>query len=671
MSGITLRRTYLTLALLLTAQALFASNPAARTGTRMVYDESAGVSIMFGGETAQDAGTVQVYDPTDTWAWDGVRWLQRYPAHNPPGRSGHIMVYDSRRSRLVIFGGRAGANDLNDTWAYDDNDWSQLNNGGDAPSPRALAGAAYDRDRDRIVLFGGAHTVVATNGTSTVTNYYDTWEFDGTSWTKVADNGPQVIRPLLSYDELRHQMLMVAEDANLVPSMYTYDFSSHTWNQLHPANMPACVNQAGLAYRKDNGSTMLIGGACVTSTYTSSSIEEAWEWDGAIWTEVTTKSAVTRVTNQAITFDAARGVVTEFGGTEAFGGPRSSTYSYDPKMVDTENDPPKFSADWIPHDTNSTTPGPRSLARLEADPTNKVLYLLNGLTDNSSFSDFWKYQNGGWQRIVADKTPSCGTPLTAFDTDRSKLIAVCNDAATLSVSEWDGTAWTLIENPKNPPPFRRFAAMVYDQTLKKTVLFGGWDEANYLNTTWLWDGTNWTEVKNNRPPARALTMMWFDPILKKTVMYGGIGRPNPQDALKRYGDMWSLGSNGWTEIKPASTPGTRYGAQVAVDPRNGHTFLFGGLVYESQTVGKTVTQKQFYANDMWDWDGTTWKPVVTNNVPPARENAVMAFDYGRNDFVLFSGWAGYYLSDLWLLEGDTWHVVPEQSGRRRVVGPRP
>ena len=663
MSVSTLRRLFLTAALVLSAQALLAANPSARTGARMVFDESSGFTVLFGGVSPNDAGTIQAYDPADTWLWNGQRWLQRFPSHNPPGRASHVMVYDPNRSRVVLFGGRTGNTDLNDTWVFQNSDWSQITPT-DAPSPRSLAGAAFDRNRDRVLLFGGNQTVVAANTTTTVTNYYDTWEFDGSNWTKVMDNGPTVLSPLLVYDEAHDQTLLIGEDDKLVPLMYAYDAGSRVWNQLHPATMPPCVNESAVVYQRGSATVLLVGGVCFTSTLTSSTIEDAWQWDGTTWTKIATKSAITRVANQALSYDAARNVTLEFGGTEVFGSPRSATYTFDPSIIDTGNTPPTFTADWVSHDTNDSPPGPRSLAPLRADPANKVVYLLNGLTDGSFFSDFWIYQNGGWQKITADNTPACGTPFAAFDTDRSKLVAVCNDASTF---EWDGTAWKTFTGLKNPPAFRRFAAMVYDPSLKKTVLYGGWDESNYVNTTWLWDGTSWTEQKNNRAPSRSLTAMWFDPILKKTVLYGGIGRPAPQDRLERYNDMWSLGSNGWTEIKPAALPPTRYGAQVAVDPRNGHTLLFGGLRLDIDSKG---LQKQVYANDLWDWDGATWKQLQTNNVPPPRENGSLEFDYGRNDFVLFGGWSGYYLSDTWILDGNTWTLIPEQIGRRRSAGGR-
>ncbi|HSP16375.1 MAG TPA: hypothetical protein VLV78_16630 [Thermoanaerobaculia bacterium] len=655
MSVDSLKRVFLAAALLCSAQAVLAGNPSALSGARMVFDETTGLTVLFGGATPVDGGTVQSYYPTETWIWNGLRWMQRYTAHSPSGRSTQVMVYDSARSRLVMFGGRQASVDLADTWFYQGSDWTQITTS-DAPSPRAFSGAAYDRARDRIVLFGGNSIATATNGTVTTTNYYDTWEFDGTNWTKVADNGPQVIEPMLVYDEARNQTLLVAENDQLDPQMYAYDPAAHTWNQITPQTMPPCVNQASMTFLRSSGLVFLSGGVCVTSKLSSPTTEEEYGWDGTNWTKLVTQTVITRVTNAAMTYDAQRDVVVVFGGTEAYGSPHSFTYSFDPSFADETHN-----GDWISHDPNLLTPGPRSLTGFRADTANKIIYLLNGLTDNTFFTDFWSYQNGGWQKITADNTPACGTLFSAFDTDRSKLVAVCNDAST---AEWDGSAWKQFTDLKTKPQFRRFAGMVYDPSLKKTILYGGYDDQNYIDSTWQWDGTQWTELKKKKAPARGLPAMWFDPILHKTVLYGGIGRPNPQDRLQRYNDMWALDANGWSEIKPATLPNTRYGAQVTVDPRNGHAILFGGLRLDVDEKG---LQHQVYANDMWEWDGTNWTQRQTSNVPPARENASMEFDSSRNEFVLFGGWSGYYRSDVWRLTGSTWQVVPETMGRGRVV----
>ncbi len=657
MSVHTLRRVFLVFALLFSAQVLLAGNPSALNGARMAFDESTGFAILFGGLTPVDGGTVQAYNPTETWLWNGLRWMQRYTAHTPPGRSSHVMLYDPAQSGVVIFGGRLGTTDRADTWVFRDGDWSEIPTA-NAPSPRAFAGAAYDRVRNRIVLFGGNTIKTGTNNTTTTTQLYDTWELDGSNWTKVSDNGPQVINPMLAYDEVRQQMVLVAENDKFEPLIYGYDPATQTWKQITPATaMPPCVNHAAIAFQRSSGKIFLTGGVCVTEKVNSPVTEEAWVWDGTDWTKLDTKTPITRVTGHAMAYDAQRDAIVVFGGTEAYGSPHSYTYTFDPALADETH-----AGDWVSHDPNVITPGPRSLAVFRADPTNKLIYLLNGLTDNTYFTDFWIYQNGGWQKISAENTPSCGTVFAAFDTDRGKLVAVCNDGST---SEWDGSAWKAFSDLKTKPQFRRFAGMVYDPSLKKTVLYGGYNDQNYLDSTWMWDGTQWSEMRKKKSaPARSLPAMWFDPILHKTVLYGGIGRRDPQARLERYNDMWSLDANGWTEIKPPALPGTRYGAQVVVDPRNGHAVLFGGLRLDVDAKG---LKHQVYANDMWEWDGATWKQLQTNNVPPARESAAMEFDYSRSEIILLAGYSGYYRSDVWRLVGDTWQPVPESMSRGRVV----
>src|SRR4029079_18174991 len=100
--------------------------PSRRPGRCMVYEEVPGPIIMFGGAPSRDAGTSLVYEPADTWMWNGLRWIERFPAHNPPGRASHVMVYDSANRRILMFGGRRQNVDLNDTWAYANNDWTQI-----------------------------------------------------------------------------------------------------------------------------------------------------------------------------------------------------------------------------------------------------------------------------------------------------------------------------------------------------------------------------------------------------------------------------------------------------------------------------------------------------------------------------------------------------------------
>jgi hypothetical protein len=628
----------LTLALTLSVQTIHAAPPSARSAARMAYEPATKTMVMFGGQTALDKGTGRTFNLGETWIWTGLRWVQRYPAVAPVARYAHNMVTDTIHQRIVLFGGRGDDGDLNDTWFYRDATWTQVNTP-NAPSKRSFAGAAYDSRRDRVVLVGGIES------TTTSTAVYDTWEFDGTTWVRRNATGPQINKPILSYDESRGEMIMLGELTDETVKMYRYDAAAGTWNELTPTTKPPCSNESMLTFRPTDNATLLTGGICSTSGLT----DEVWSWNGTDWAKVTTLLATERVYSAAQAFDVYRSQLVRYGGTAAFDAPRPNTFI--------------FTGEWSQM-VDVSAPGARSLYALTADPVNKTIWMYGGINEGSSYFDFWQYRNGQWTFVNVEGTPeSCSSPNSVFDTDRKKMVMVCQDT---SVYEWDGAAWKKFTDLKTHPKVRRFSSMVYDQTMKKTVLFGGFDETNYLAETWLWDGAAWTEIKNKRPPARTLTAMWFDPVQKKTMIYGGVGRPTPDDGIERYSDMWSLDSTGWTKMTPATTPGTRYGAQVTVDPNKPRVLLFGGLLYEA-TPGEAITRKQTFQNDLWEWDGTTWKKLTTVGAPPARQNGAMVFDATRNEMVLFAGYGGSFFSDTWLLNNLTWSVREQNVNRRRTT----
>jgi hypothetical protein len=152
--------------------------PSPRAAFGMAFDSARGKTVVFGG--ARDRGEPTMHD---TWEWDGREW-QRKGTSGPPPRDHHAMTYDSRRQRVLVFGGgrqlpngsfpadTTGAW-LRDLWAWDGTSWTQLAESG-PPSRGGLPGLAYDSRRDRVVLFGGGHL----DGT---------WEWDGHAWRQVND----------------------------------------------------------------------------------------------------------------------------------------------------------------------------------------------------------------------------------------------------------------------------------------------------------------------------------------------------------------------------------------------------------------------------------------------------------------------------------------------------
>lgn len=646
----------------------FAVNPSPRDHARMVFVPTVGEAILFGGTSAFDRGTATAYDSNETWAWTGTRWTQRFPAHTPPARSAQAMSYDSLRDRIMMFGGRyqtgTGANRklnlLGDTWVYENGDWRELALD-PAPSARQLSAMAYDPIRDRTILYGGS--VFAADGVTTEIKA-DTWEFDGTRWTQVNDGQVKVGNPLLAYDGARDQMILLGTDTEFKPHMYRYDPSAKSWTEITPEKekMADCVNDAALVYAPSLGSLLLVGGVC---TILDSSTAKTWQWDGTAWSEIKTVTAVARTTGSAMAFDTLRETAILYGGTEHLDpNPRSVTLLFN-------------RGNWrfaVLH----TRPSPRSLFGFTTDPARNTVWLLGGVGEYNNIyaADLWGYRDGQWfVKNAKTPPPSCVGVASAYDKDREKLVYVCwpETGLDMEVYEFDGKEFKNV-SAKNKPDARRFAALVYDENLKKTVFFGGFDiDQNYKDDTWTWDGTNWTEVRRDRPPNRGMHAMWYDPLQKRTILYGGVGREDVEEHVKRFSDMWAFNGNGWTKIPVTTTPGERLGPQYAVDPNTGKVLLFGGLVHALRDPKNERSGHQFYDNETWQWDGasSTWTKLSPTTSPSARQNGRLAYDPVAQRLVLFGGFAGFFFSDLWSWTGTTWEVRPENGARRRPNAPGP
>jgi Galactose oxidase, central domain len=652
------------------ATSAFASNPSPRGYPRMVFDAQTGEIVLFGGTSAYDKGTQRSYDSAETWVWNGTRWVQRYPAHNPPARAAHAMTYDSIRGRIIMFGGRqlkgqaTPSTDIepiqviNDTWIYDNNDWTQLDPPFSPPA-RMLAGMAFDSVRDRVVLYGG--TSVAADG-FTGSPLYDSWEFDGTTWKQIDNESVKVGRPILAFDKARNQMILMGVDTSFKTKMYRLDTATSKWVEITPEKLPDCVNEGAVVYQEHNQTLMATGGVC---SVTQSFNDQTWEWNGTTWTEIKTSMVLGRGTGMALAYDSLRQYALIYGGTDMLETePRSTTHIYGAKNW-------RFAF-------TAVRPTARSLFTLTGDPGNNAVWMMGGLNEYSAGyeSDFWGYRGGQWFRSTAKDLPTnCDAPVAAFDTDRSKLILACWPATSINIEmyEFDGTAFKNIATTKKKPEARRQPAMVYDQSLKKIVLFGGYDGSNFRDDTWTWNGTDWTEVKKDKPPNRSLHAMWYDPLQKKTIIYGGVGRENIDEKVKRFNDMWAFNGTGWTKLNPSSNPGERLGPQYAVDPNTGKLLLFGGLKSEVTNEDKDI-RIQYYDNETWEWNGAanTWTKLSPATSPTPRENGRLVYDPVAGKLMLFGGFGGFFFGDVWYWTGSNWEVRPDVgSDRRRSSGPAP
>jgi hypothetical protein len=271
-----------------------------------------------------------------------------------------------------------------------------------------------------------------------------------------------------------------------------------------------------------------------------------------------------------------------------------------------------------------------------------------------------------WYQLVPAASPSVrSTPAITYDAAHGQVVMFggYNGNFLNDTWLWNGTTWTQAF-PQNSPSPRSNVQMVYDPARGNVVLFGGLTSvSSRVDDTWIWDGTNWTNVTPSNPASsptggRASASMVFDPATNNVVLFGGL---NSGGMVQ--GDTWVWNGTNWTNVtpsNPANSPtGGREGASMAYDPAAGNVVLFGG----SDEYGNDQ-------NDTWTWDGLNWTQQNPANPPAPRDGGAMAYDPALGQVVLFGGEQNpespNYINDTWVWSGTTWTSVnfPNSPGAR-------
>ena len=148
--------------------------PPGRGRTALVYDSKRKRVVLFGGVSAQPEPNQPQTFFNDTWTWDGQRWSKAAES-GPRGRYAHGMVFDERAGVVLLYSGAAAHRDapLSDMWQWDGTRWTEIALDGPTPGYRYQPVMVYDRARGRTVLYGG------------IAGANDTWEWDGKQWQQV------------------------------------------------------------------------------------------------------------------------------------------------------------------------------------------------------------------------------------------------------------------------------------------------------------------------------------------------------------------------------------------------------------------------------------------------------------------------------------------------------
>ena len=305
----------------------------------------------------------------DTWEWDGAVWTQVISGRY--GGEDYAMVYDVARDRIVLFGSSVTGN-LPETWEWDGGSWSRRATTG--PPNRLYHAMAYDADRRRVVLFGGELKASIAQGAGdqpiVPENFlFDTWEWDGVSWTQVATTGPpRRYGHAMTYDASRKRVLLFGGiGAGSLPLGDTWEWDGNTWQQ-RSSPAPARSGHA-MVYDSARSRAVVFGGS------PSSVSAETWEWDGTTWARVST-SGPGALTGHAMAYDKTRGKTILFGGGDPWSD--ADTWEWD-------------GLTWLR--MTSSEPPQRDDPEMAFDEARGSTVMFGGFSRHGSFSrvDTWEY----------------------------------------------------------------------------------------------------------------------------------------------------------------------------------------------------------------------------------------------------------------------------------------
>jgi N-acetylneuraminic acid mutarotase len=244
------------------------SAPAARFGHNAIFDPVRKRMVIFGGQAGP-----QFFN--DTWALELTTntWQEISPAESarPEVRYGSVMIYDSKEQRGVIFAGFTDQGRFDDTQAFHlaQGVWKDISpaSGGVRPMKRCLHTAVYDGRGHRMVLFGGQSAGAIG----------DTWyfEFNTNTWKEIQPERSPERRffAASTYDSLKHQMILFGgSGSQRFDDAWSLDLNTNKWNLLSlDGSRPSARHSHSMIFIEAERRGLIFGGNG------PSSLNETWE----------------------------------------------------------------------------------------------------------------------------------------------------------------------------------------------------------------------------------------------------------------------------------------------------------------------------------------------------------------------------------------------------------
>jgi len=607
-------------------------SPTLRTGVRMVRDTRRNRMLLFGGTDGQvffhDVWELSLSTPS---SWTPLPVI----GVGPKGRSFPGVVYDHVGDRLIIHGGRDAAQRFSDVWELPlsaSAGWNEITPELPGAAPRYAHSAVLDSARNRLVIFGGKDVAVLN----------DTWALSlelHPAWTRLQENSTP---PSPRYDHASaydpvHERLLISggygcDNDCFLRDSWVLSLSSDTpWDSLRVTTLPPRhVGATGL-YDSSRNRFVFHGGLNSARTPVGTVRVLPLDPVGG-WTALGTSGI-------GIPGRTDLGAATLAGGASflVWGGSTTDARVLRGTMSATGV---AWSA-WL----TPTVPNDRWYASAVMDADRNRMIIFGG-RDGNPMTSLWTLELTGTPRWVSHSVaggPSARSEhSTIVDPLRNRMLLFGgisgsgNQSDLWALSLSPQFAWSEITpNPQyGEPSARRAHTAIYDPVRDRMIVCGGNQLNASLNDVWalsLARQPAWQQiVPSGSFTAREYHSAVYDARRDRMIVFGG----HRNGTI--LGDVQALSLSGtaaWAAISPAgSPPQSRYSHSAIYDPIRDRMVLFGGQ--------STLSADRL--NDCWElkFSGApTWQALIPDEqVPHARLGATSVYDPHGDRMIMFGGW---------------------------------
>ncbi len=292
--------------------------PCPRNQPVIAYHEKENAIFLFGGYCGAAKKRLN-----DLWKFDGKKWISISSDQGPVARSGHSMIYDKMRNRLLVFGGKNNEGDLmNDLWSWDGTHWKKISDTG--PEPRQSHRIVYNSTNGDVFLFGGS------NIDKKALN--DTWVYRNEKWIELkSDTSPPArLQHAMCYDHGRDKVVLFGgfcrTDGGKIVHGDTWEWTSKNGWQQKANDVNMSRDHHAMVYDIENEKTLLFGG------YNKGYFGDTWCWDGSKWEQIKTHGPSARAGKPGFVCNSIDKTLILFGGWDKNNMPLTDFWLFDYKQ---------------------------------------------------------------------------------------------------------------------------------------------------------------------------------------------------------------------------------------------------------------------------------------------------------------------------------------------------